>query len=429
MSTTRSFSPSPYSGAGGYHQREGHIAPASPRDPQKPSIWYMPKSRWTWTFFGIVIVQALICLGFQAYCFAQFEIDLEDEANGNGGSKGTHEPVVTIIPTYLSLFIFGFIYQLYLTYDALRLKNTIQVIGLCILNIGLLIEAAIEQVQIEDALEDFYTIPGAKQRVDENFVHTIKPYLIATPCVMAVGTVLMSLAAWKLYDEFAWSIYKNISADLRLKRRYLSYQVYITLLKFDFFFFLAFTVQFLVVVTGTTDKEQALTAAAIPVTIIILLLAAYATRKESIIGMIIIIIIYLAALAYFFFKLLRMYVQKDTRSKDYHPARTSLTIFAILTIICLVVTITYAVICISNFGKGLRPHVDHKFRAKRQRAASMGMDGGKLGGGGVGAVGGGGSIPGYGNSGVGGAQGGGYGMHSGDVPLATPGGGGRMTID
>ena len=174
------------------------------------------------TAIVITIGPSTNLFGLRRYCFAQFEIDLQDDS---GDKKGTREPVVTIIPTYLSLFIFGFIYQLCLTYDALRLKNTIQVIGLCILNIGLLIEAAIEQVQIEDALEDFYAIPGAKQKVDQNFVYTIKPYLIATPCVMGVGTVLMSFAAWKLYDEFAWSIYKNISADLRLKRRYLSYQV------------------------------------------------------------------------------------------------------------------------------------------------------------------------------------------------------------
>ena len=48
--------------------------------------------------------------------------------------------------------MFGYIYQLVLVYDALRLKNTIQVIGLCLYNVGILIYAAIQLDQIKDAV-------------------------------------------------------------------------------------------------------------------------------------------------------------------------------------------------------------------------------------------------------------------------------------
>lgn len=69
-------------------------------------------------------------------------------------------------------------------------------------------------------------------------------------------------------------------------------QIYIALLKFDFFFFIAFTVQFIVIVAAVDKKdvEFALTIAAIPVTILILIMAGYITRKESTAGMIAIIV-------------------------------------------------------------------------------------------------------------------------------------------
>lgn len=126
-----------------------------------------------------------------------------------------------IIPTFLALYSFGFIYELVLVYDALRLKNTIQVIGICICNVGLLIYGAVQVQQIRDAV----SVLAVNDVIDPNVWGETEPFLIIIPCVVAMGTALMIIVAWKLYDEFAWSIYKHISADLQMKRRYLTYQV------------------------------------------------------------------------------------------------------------------------------------------------------------------------------------------------------------
>jgi hypothetical protein len=129
---------------------------------------------------------------------------------------------IRTIPTYLAVFMFGFIYQLILVYDALRQKNTIQVIGLVLYNLGILIYAAIQFDQINDAVK---SLEAANSLTDFDVWQEIRAELIALPCLMAVATIFMAFIAWKLYDEFAWTIYKHISADLRLKRRYLTYQV------------------------------------------------------------------------------------------------------------------------------------------------------------------------------------------------------------
>lgn len=118
--------------------------------------------------------------------------------------------------------MFGFIYECFLVWDALRLKNTIQVIGLVIYNAGILIYAAIQYDQIQDAAETL----TLSNHITADFFPTVKPMLIALPCLMAVATFAFAFIAWKLYEEFAWSIYKHISADVRMRRRYLTYQVH-----------------------------------------------------------------------------------------------------------------------------------------------------------------------------------------------------------
>ena len=208
------------------------------------------------------------------YVFATFQIDTKDNSPDQTSTR--------TIPTFLTLYIFGFFYQLVLVWDALRLKNTIQIIGLCIYNVGLLIYGAVQMEQIKQA---FSLLAGDNHALWDQ----TKPFLIAIPVILAFGTGFLSIAAWKLYDEFAWTIYKHISADLRMKRRYLTFQIYIALLKFDFFFFLGFTVQFVVIVQ-THKSEFALTIAAIPVTIFILIMAAIWPRRENLTGMILTIV-------------------------------------------------------------------------------------------------------------------------------------------
>ncbi|KAJ5679168.1 hypothetical protein N7462_007412 [Penicillium macrosclerotiorum] len=306
---------------------------------------YIPNTQWTWSFAIVTLVQTLVTLGLECYIFANFQI--QEVANTSPSSK--------TVSTFLALYSFGFLYELVLVYDALRLKNTIQIIGLCLCNIGLLIYGAVQIRQIQNAVSVLS---------DMNFIDPVvwaesEPFLIIIPCIVGLGTILMTFVAWKLYDEFAWTIYKHISADLRMKRRYLTYQIYIALLKFDFFFFLGFTVQFLVVVSSSRhDAEFYLTIIAVPVTIIILAFGAWFVRRESLVGMIIIILLFFAALAYFCFKLFRMYA--PATFPQYLPARPSMTFFAIITLVLIVITIVNACMCTNNFNHGLKPHINRK---------------------------------------------------------------------
>jgi hypothetical protein len=332
------------------------MAPSKASSSRSPLDFITPK--WSRFFFITVGFQALICLAFEIYIFVRFQSSTQDipAAIDNPVLRKSLTSQVRTIPTFLTLFIFGFLYQLILSWDALRMKNTIQIIGICLSNLAFLIYTSLQVDQISQAVSILNTNGILKNdEASHNIWFTIRPFLIAIPVIISVVTVGISFLAWKLYREFAWDILKQIGADYRMKKRFLYYQIYIALLKFDFFFFLGFTVQFLVIVTGITDPEFGLTIAAIPITIAILLFAAVSTRRENKLGMIGVIVLYFGGLAYFFFKLVRIY-QPGYRD-NYEAVKKSMTAFAVITIILIILTILNSFICMSNFGAGLKAHL------------------------------------------------------------------------
>lgn len=283
-----------------------------------------------------------------SFVFVSFNKAVPDDASDD--SRKT----LTTIPTFFALFIFAFVYQLLLVWDALRMKNTIQIIGLVGLNVGLFIYAGVQIDQFHESSQEFSNI---KHFDGGETWKRCKPVLIVIPVILGVATIIMGFISYKLYNEFAWTIYKHISADLRMKRRYLLYQIYVSLLKFDVFFCIGFTIQFVVIVGGKDNLERILTGCAIPATIIIMFAAFFFVRREILVGTIAVILLYFGGLAYFIFKFFRMY--QPSKMTPYLPARKELTTFAVLTILLMTLTIIVACMCAHNYGKGLKPYIMH----------------------------------------------------------------------
>lgn len=132
------------------------------------------------------------------------------------------------IPTFLTLFIFGFLYVLLLSWDALRQKNTIQIIGLCVANVALFVYTILQVDQISTSIDILLRNDAFAPTVadaDANPWPMMRPFLVATPAIIGVITIAMGYFAYQLYREFAWDILKQIGADYRMKKRFLHYQV------------------------------------------------------------------------------------------------------------------------------------------------------------------------------------------------------------
>lgn len=259
------------------------------------------------------------------------------------------------VPCYLALFVLAEIFELLMAFDALRLRNVIQLAGILIFHVALVVFSAIQIHETKTALVrtpdcdgtvDYVTCggPGTLYRKVEHL-------LLAVPIVIAAAWFIMIFFVRELYSEFGWAVFRLVGANRALKTMYQIYEVLICLLKFDFFAFTGITIQLLIVVLSRDSAEFVLTVAAIPVVLVLLVGCGLAVQREIRSLMAFSLFLMLASETYFIYKLVRFYEPES--EAQYETTRATLTVFTIVSILLLLTTFGVGLKCFSDFGKGL----------------------------------------------------------------------------
>ncbi|KAI0807376.1 hypothetical protein C8Q74DRAFT_1362887 [Fomes fomentarius] len=294
-------------------------------------------------FMGIVFFQAIVVIVMVAITFTK----VEDNVDLTTARYKT-------IPCYLALFILAELFEIFMAFDALRLRNVIQLVGILLFHAALIVMAALQVHETRSAL---VTKPSANWTQDYvngggpgTLWQTVLPFLIVAPVVIAVAWLLMIWFVRQLYYEFGWAIFHIVGANPAAKTMYQYYQVIICLLKFDFFAFIGVTMQLLIVVLATSTAEFGLTVAAIPIVLVLLIGCGLAVQREIKWLMTVSLILMLAAQSYFY-KLIRFY--EPSSREIYANVRSTLTTFTIIAFLLLFATFAIGLRCFADFDKGL----------------------------------------------------------------------------
>ncbi|KAH9180534.1 hypothetical protein EDB89DRAFT_2120712 [Lactarius sanguifluus] len=258
------------------------------------------------------------------------------------------------IPCYLALFVLAEVFELLMAFDALRLRNVIQLAGILVFHSALLVFAAIQVHETKAALvripncdgTDDYVLCGGRGTLYRKVEHL----LITVPCIIAAAWLVMIFFVRALYYEFGWAIFRIVGANPAMKTMYQFYQVLLCLLKFDFFAFTGVTIQLLIVVLNRDSAEFGLTIAAIPVVLLLLLVCGIAVKREIKWLMSFSLFLMLASETYFY-KLVRFY--DPSSEEQYETTRATLTVFTIVAILLLLATFAVGLKCFVDFNKGL----------------------------------------------------------------------------
>lgn len=109
----------------------------------------------------------------------------------------------------------------------------------------------------------------------------IKVLTTIIPIVISIAEIAYIALGWRIYHEFGWKVYKFLGADRNIKKMYGTYQIFQCLVKFDVFFWVGFSVQFIWLVLQSNDWEYYVTCAALPLSIVLLVEGHLAARHEN----------------------------------------------------------------------------------------------------------------------------------------------------
>ncbi|KAH9921972.1 uncharacterized protein BXZ73DRAFT_51602 [Epithele typhae] len=332
------------------HPVDWEYPPTLPKDKaavsvEKESKWskYIPDSLACRLYLLTVLVETAIDLAIEGDIILRFH---------EAGSANSQDLVKKRMPVYLSIFAFAHVFQFAMALDAVWARNTLQFISLAIFNALFLLYAIIQISEINEAAVDADGISNI----------SIQTLAIIIPVVISVAEVAYIALGWKIYTEFGWKVYKFLGADRRIKTIFTNHQIFLCLVKFDLFFWVGFSVQFIFLVLSSHNLEFYLTCAALPLSIIVLVEGHLAARHESKPMMLAFMAGCGGAMLYFVYKLQKVVRFHDTEA--YRDVWKTLSTFSAFAIILLLVTIIFAVLVMSNFGRGLKEQIERNKHKK-----------------------------------------------------------------
>ncbi|KIM87058.1 hypothetical protein PILCRDRAFT_815514 [Piloderma croceum F 1598] len=328
------------------------------------------KTRAQRLFIVSMVTQAIVVLIMVAITFRMVE---------------EHVPFTTAryktIPCYLALFALAEIFELIMAFDALRLRNIIQLIGILIFHAALIVMAALQVHQTRTAMvqqnDCDASVSFVKCDGPGTLFRKIEPFLIVTPCILGGSWLILLFWIKELYAEFGWAIFHVVGANPKMKTMYQFYQVMICLLKFDFFAFTGVTMQLLIVVLSRNSAEFGVTITAIPVVLVLLAACGVALQREIKWLMTLSLVLMLASMSYFLYKLVRFYDPFPMDENPYISTRATLTVFTLSAFLLLFATFAVGLRCFADFDRGLRASKTDDISSNAKYSSGLHSAGGK----------------------------------------------------
>ncbi|KAI9220691.1 hypothetical protein BC828DRAFT_382908 [Blastocladiella britannica] len=288
----------------------------------------------------------------------------------------TNRPLAEALPVYHAIYGIAALVQPILTMDSISHQNSIQLITVNVLNVGLFGYSIMQYLQETSVFTKLQTelMAGGYSDIAAGISYpwSSVPSLALHILSIIVSTIFMCTTAywtWKLSKEYDWAIYRRVGADRGTRKRLNVYFVLMMLLKLDVFFYFTFALQFLVILWKNSSQVSDIiinVCVSLVMIPILYALCSRGARTENkwmtgafMVGT-------LAAVGYLLLKLQNVLAQER-----FYTVRKSLS-FAIAACIAMaLITFGYTYLAYRNFGQGLVSALDRPQSPVAQKLNSV----------------------------------------------------------
>ncbi|KAE8165646.1 hypothetical protein BDV40DRAFT_308952 [Aspergillus tamarii] len=308
---------------------------------------YRPTTKNEWWFCGTLLMQAILVIGLEIYILVQWQ-------------SWVNPNIIQITPSYvipvgMGIVVFACIYEVVLSLDAIHHKNNISLLAICLTNICIVVYAVMQYIKMRDIT---HSLQGSADGMGNPLVDwsrdiwpSMRPAEVAIQAVLTICSVVIIPFAYRLHTDYAWAVYKCIHGSPELRLRYLAYEIYLVLIKFDFFFLTGFIIQYDLIDVHFAEPEYSLTMALIPASLLVMVAGIYCVKSGLKVALMVVIACYIGSIAYL---LSRIILLCGNSQRAHTVGREMMLFFAAVALVLIVLTVGCAVQCIMNLNYGLK---------------------------------------------------------------------------
>ncbi|KAB8227311.1 uncharacterized protein BDW43DRAFT_255286 [Aspergillus alliaceus] len=308
---------------------------------------YRPTTKNEWWFCGTLLMQGLLVIILEVYILVQWLSWVN--------SNVTQITISYVVPMGMGIVVFASIYEAILSLDAIHHKNNVSLLAICISNICIVVYSVLQFLKMRGATRSLrYEKDGMGHPLvdsSRDIWKYMRPAELAVPIILGMASLIIIPAAYRLHKDYAWAIYKCIHGSAELRVRYMAYEIYLVLIKFNFFFLVGFIVQYNLIDVHFAEPEYSLTLALIPTALVVMLLGIYCVKSERKVAMGFVIACFLGLITYL---LSRIIVLCGNTRRANTASKEMMLLFAIVALVLNVLTLGCAVQCVLNFDYGLK---------------------------------------------------------------------------